>query len=169
MMKTNRIGSLILALIVVGMLTPPCPAPIAADVEISVTKLAEDADGVLFAFSGETFDDFLQFDLQAGQTTTWTFPTAHKGQFEVREFVPEGWMLTDIMVDVMYPEDGWAVPDLADASVMLNIDPGISHNDIAFDVTFINERIPVIPAPAAIALAATGAAAVGCLRRRRTI
>jgi len=155
-------------LLLVGLMASPSFAPVGADVDISVTKLAEDAEGVLFPFSGENFDGFFDFDLYAGESEYWAFSTAHKNTFEVIEFVPDGWMLTDILVETSDPAHCWGDIDLPAGSVTLNLSPGVGSY-AAFDVTFVNEHIPVIPAPGAILLSTIGVGFIGWLRRRKTL
>jgi hypothetical protein len=149
---------------VICLSTSPCFAPIGADVEISVTKQAEDSEGVLFSFVGERYDDFFNFNLYNGEVEQWAFATAHKNQFEVREIVPDDWRLTDIIVEVTDPDEGWGDVDLVNGSVILTINSGVDDG-VAFDVTFVNERIP---APSAILLGSIGVGFVSWLRRRRT-
>ena len=159
----GQLTSCTVVLILVGVMATPSFGPIAADVDILVTKLAENAEGVLFDFSGEDYTGFFDFDLYAGESEEWAFQTAHKNIFEIREFVPDDWILTDILVETNDPAHCWGDIDLPDGSLTLNISSG-SSPDVEFDVTFVNERIP---APGAILLGSIGVGIVGWLRRRR--
>ena len=159
----KSLTSITIVFVLIYLTVSPCFAPIAADVEISVTKQAENSEGVLFSFVGERFDDFFNFDLYNGEIEQWAFSTAHKGQFEVREIIPDDWRLTDIIVEVTEPDEGWGDINLVNGSVILTINSSV-HDDVAFDVTFVNERIP---APSAILLGSIGIGFIGWFRRCR--
>ncbi|MHC4743311.1 MAG: hypothetical protein ACYS8Z_15455 [Planctomycetota bacterium] len=157
----KRLRSLVVTLFIVGLLAAPSFAPpFGYTGYISITKMAEDAAGVGFGFTGDIGD----FELENGETHDWSHWLTGANDIEISEIVPTGWMLTDIFVTQSNDISGWSTVDLDNASVSFHF-----MGEITFDATFVNERIPPIPVPGAVALASAGLGCFGYLRRRKAI
>jgi len=121
-------------------------------VGVSLLKLADGAGDMKFGFEVTGWMPFTLGD----HYSAW-FEMA-LGDYDMVETPMPGWLLSDIQVTgVDY--------DLIPNGVTLHID---SFSDMP-RVTFVNEAVPVVPAPGALLLTTMGAGFVGWLRRRRTL
>ena len=137
---------LLLAAAEAGWAQPPATA------DVFLMKLADGAGSTMFEF--QVTDLAVPFYLGDHYSADMHLQLHDN---DIVETPMPGWVLDEILVTGI-PYD--PIPN----GVTVHVDAiyGIPH------VTFVNQRLPTIPAPGALLLAALGAGSVGWLRRRGT-
>lgn len=147
----NRCAFLVSAFLVVLVVAGACFAQ-SPTVGVSLLKLADGAGDTMFGFE---VTGWMPFSLGDHYSAWFEMPL---GDYDMVEQPTLGWFLSDIQVTGV----GY---DLITNGVTIHI---ASLDDIP-RVTFVNEPVPVVPAPGAILLGGIGVALAGWLRRRRTL
>jgi len=151
-MDMNRSASLVAAFFVV-LAVAEAGLAVSPLADVHLLKLADGAGDTMFEF--QVTDVAVPFFLGDHYSADLKL-MPHDN--DIVEVPTPGWFLSDILVTGI-PYD--PIPN----GVTVHVDGiyGIPH------VTFVNQPVPAVPAPGAIAMATMGTALVGWLRRRRTL